>query len=114
MTYHSRSKTDFIQVFIKAIDNKFVAPSAGLGDWRSLSEFAGRLAASHNLDRGFFYKSGTLILRPVIKNLMQEHSVEDYDLKPYEVLVIYVGRFSQLEVRKLTNGNLQYRIVKAV
>lgn len=113
MTYHSRSKTDFIQVFLKAIDNKFIAPSAGLGNWCSLSDFAGRLAESSRYDREFFYKSGSMILRPVIKNLMHEHDVEEYNLETYEILVIYVGTHSQLEVRKFHNGKFQYRIVKA-
>lgn len=113
MTYFSRSKTDFIQVFLKAIDNKFVAGAAGVNHWHSLSEFAGRLASSNKFDREFFYKSGTLILRPVIKNLMQEYDIEDYNLETYEILVICVGTYSQLEVRKFHNGKFQYRIVKA-
>lgn len=113
MTYHSRNKTDFIQTFLKAIDNKFVAGSAGVNHWHSLSEFAGRLAAANKYDREFFYKSGSMILRPVIKNLMHEHDIEEYNLETYEILVIYVGTHSQLEVRKFHNGRFQYRIVKA-
>lgn len=113
MTYHSRSKTDFINVFLNAINNKFIAPSAGVNHWHSLSEFSGRLASSNRYDREFFYKAGTMILRPVIKDLMKGIDIEDYELETYEILVIYVGQYSQLEVRKFHNGKFQYRIVKA-
>lgn len=113
MTYRSRSKADFINVFLTAMTNKFIAPAAGVNHWHSLSEFAGRLASSHHFDREFFYKSGSMILRPVIKDLLHGVEIEDYNLETYEILVIYVGQYSQLEVRKFHNGRLQYRIVKA-
>lgn len=113
MTYHSRNKPQFINLFLTAIDNKFIAPAAGITHWNSLSELAGRLAASSKYDREFFYKSGSSILRPVIKDIIQGKDIEEYNLKTYEVLVLYVGTYSQLEVRKFHNGRFQYRIVKA-
>lgn len=111
MTY-SRNKTNFIYAFNKAITAKFKAASLGLDKWRSLSDLAGTIAANENLDREFFYKSGSLILRPLIKDIVG-HNVEDYELKPYQILVLYVGDFVQFEVRKNHNDKYEYRIVKA-
>ncbi|AWD90331.1 hypothetical protein KNT87_gp238 [Erwinia phage Cronus] len=113
MTYLSRDKTHFVFAFTHMMNSKFTSASLGLNKWRSLSDFSGILAVSAGLDREFFYKSGSLIMRPIIKDILGGYTLEDYDLQIREVLVITVGMKVQFEVRKTHRNTFEYRVIKA-
>lgn len=110
MTYKSRSRSDFTYAFSRMLQSKFIPASVGLNEWRSISDFAQLVARSYNLDELHFYKSGTMLLWPIFRDLLGGKDLMSYFDYPGEEIILFIGPYNGLEARLMFNERVQLRV----